>query len=892
MKAFEKLKERLYDSSRDFQERIFLLITMTAEVSVLLVLIGDILLGENIVEIAILTGTVIFSPIVSYLCLKNNRLKIGSIIIAFSVIFVIMPVTFFFGGGLYGGAVIWFSFAFLYIGLLLSGMWRTVMMVLLSVLAFIEYYVGFFHPEFIMKHSDSMFYLDSLVSVLLIGIVIYVMVMFQTKIYKSENRRAMEEAEKVEKLNLSQNRFFSNMSHEIRTPINTIIGLNEMILRENISDEVAEDAANISSASKMLLHLINDILDMSKLESGQMQLTPIVYHPGDMLSEIVGMLWLRAKEKGLEFSVNVAPDLPAELTGDEVRINQILINVLNNAIKYTKEGSVSLSVQCGERNGTTLNVIYTVTDTGKGIKKEDIPYLFTAFRRVDETQNRHIEGTGLGLSIVKQLVDLMGGKITVNSVYTKGSTFIIEIPQQIQSEKPIGSVDVVNAHRSRVREEYVQRFEAPDAKVLVVDDSASNLLVVKKLLRDTHVQIDTASNGAEALKKTLNKEYHVIFMDHLMPEMDGIECHRRIRAQVGGSCRSSKIVALTANAGGESRALYEKEGFDGYLVKPISGDELERELCRLLPSDIVYISGSEDEIFEETISWMRSDQKKRNIVITTESVADLPQEIIDRYDIAVLPHMVCTDEGEFSDGTEIETDGLLKFMRKDTRSVVTKSPDVIAHEEFFARQLQKANNVIHISISSKVANSGCVVAKEAADAFDNVTVIDTWHLSSGQGLIVIEACRLAEAGKTPAEIAKAVETMKNRVSTSFVVDNLDFLARAGQVSYRTAGLTRSFMAKPILVMKNGDIAVRRVYFGSRERVWKKYIDYVLRSRDEIDAEMLFVTYVGLTKRDLDEIKEYTESKMKFKKIYFQKASPAIAVNCGAGTFGLLLKYRG
>lgn len=231
------------------------------------------------------------------------------------------------------------------------------------------------------------------------------MVMFQTKIYKSENRRAMEEAEKVEKLNLSQNRFFSNMSHEIRTPINTIIGLNEMILRENISDEVAEDAANISSASKMLLHLINDILDMSKLESGQMQLTPTVYRPGDMLSEIVGMLWLRAKEKGLEFRMNVAPDLPAELTCDEVRISQILINVLNNAIKYTKEGSVSLSVQCGERNGTALNVIYTVTDTGKGIKKEDIPYLFTAFRRVDETQNRHIEGTGLGLSIVQGITE-------------------------------------------------------------------------------------------------------------------------------------------------------------------------------------------------------------------------------------------------------------------------------------------------------------------------------------------------------------------------------------------------------------------------------------------------------------------------------------------------------
>lgn len=891
MKTYNKLKDFINDPSRSFQERIYLLLTFIAEISVLIVFIADIILGENIAEIIVLGTILAATPILSAVYLRKHKTHIASKFICIGVVFVVLPVTFFFGGGIYGGSPIWFAFSYLYVGLLLSGKWRTVMLILLTLLAGTEYYIGYYHPELVAPHSMDMFFHDSLVSVMLVGIVIYVMVWFQNRMFISENNRAKEEAKKVEELNRSQSRFFSNMSHEIRTPINTIIGLNEMILRENISDEVAEDAANISSASKMLLHLINDILDMSKLESGQMQLTPVNYHPGDMLSDLVGMLWLRAKQKDLEFHVNVAPDIPAELIGDEVRIKQILINVLNNAIKYTKEGQVTLSIQCGEKNGINANIIYTITDSGVGIKKEDIPYLFTAFKRADETENRHIEGTGLGLSIVKQLVDLMNGKVTVNSVYTKGTTFIIEIPQQLVSDQVIGEIDIEKRHEMSKRTGYKQKFEAPDAKVLVVDDNASNLLVVKKLLRDTKVQVDTAESGAEALKMTQNNNYHVIFMDHLMPEMDGIECHRKIVSQVGGRCRSAKIVALTANAGGDCRKLYQSEGFDGYLTKPINGGELETELSRLLPKDIVFMLGDAEEIAAESIQWMHSERKKKNILITTESVADLPREIINKYHIGVLPHMVTTENGIFRDGIEIETTGLLSYMRDETRVVETKPPDVKIHEDFFAHQLERANNVIHISISSKLTNSGCVNAKEAAKAFDNVTVIDTGHLSSGQGIMVLEACRLAEEGKSVSEIVARLEEIKSKVQTSFIVDNLDFLARSRQISYRVADLTKSFMARPVLVLRNGKMGVGSVYFGSRERSWQKYIDHVLRKKNEIDDSILFVTYVGLTSRDLEKIRAYAENKMQFREIYFRQASPAIAVNCGPGTFGFLLKYK-
>ena len=885
------IKKYFLDTGRDMHERLFLLIAPIMLISWILMLIELLATGGSFADIMNHMVCIIICAAASFWAVKNDRLSTGAAVISAVLVLIYLPMTFFFSGGVYSDVPVWFLFAIVFINMSLNGRARSVMLSLHSLAAAFCWVVSYFFPELVIGTTRFNAYLYSVVTIVLAGMATTIMVSVQTSLYSKELELSRAQKKEIEALSASQARFFSSMSHEIRTPINTIIGLNEMILREDISDEVAEDAANVSAASKMLLHLINDILDMSKLESGQMQLTPAEYHPGDMLSELVGMLWLRAKEKGLEFTVSVAPDLPAELTGDEVRIKQILINVLNNAIKYTKEGSVSLSVQCGERSGSTLNVIYTVSDTGMGIKKEDIPYLFTAFRRFDENSNRHIEGTGLGLSIVKQFVDLMNGKITVNSVYTKGSTFIIEIPQQFTGEQSIGEVDLKKSHERGRRVIYHQKFEAPDAKVLVVDDNASNLLVVTKLLRDTRVNIDTAESGAEALKMTLNTEYHVIFMDHLMPEMDGIECHRSIRTQVGGLCRNSRIVALTANAGSESRALYEKEGFDGCLVKPISGDELERELCRLLPKDIVYLSDDRNEIYEETISWLRSDRKKKKIVITTESVADLPQELIDRYGIVILPHKISTGSGTFRDGSEVETTGLLNYMRDESRRVETRPPDVREHEEFFAEQLAAANNIIHISISSQVANSGCPAAKEAAAAFDNVTVIDTGHLSSGQGFFAVEASRLAEAGKTPAEIAESLEKLKNKVHTSFVVENLDFLARAGQISRHVADLTMSFMVRPVLELKKGKIGISRVFFGTKEEVWKKYIDDVLRDKENIDDAVLFITYVGLTNRELESIKEYTESRMHFRRIYFQQSSPAIAVNCGAGTFGLLLKYR-
>ena len=289
------------------------------------------------------------------------------------------------------------------------------------------------------------------------------------------------------------------------------------------------------------------------------------------------------------------------------------------------------------------------------------------------------------------------------------------------------------------------------------------------------------------------------------------------------------------------------------------------------------------------MSWMQTREHKKTLGITTESVADLPTELIKKYNIGILPHMVLTHEGVFRDGRELNQDGLLRYMESPDHKVRTGAPDVAEHEGFFADRLAGANNIVHIVVSNEVLNSGYQPALEASKAFDNVTVIDSRHLSSGQGLMVLEACRLAEEGHSSAEIAEAMKTYKDKIHTSFVVNELDFLARAGQVSYRIANLTRALMIRPVLVMKKGELKIGKLYLGSKERAWRKYIDSVLMPYHNIDKSILFVTYVGLTNRDKEYIRAYIDKKMKFDKIYFHMASPAIAVNCGEGTFGLL--YR-
>lgn len=886
----KKILSWILKEGTGFQERLFRLLALIGLAAIGIGVVAGTLIGESTENVLLVFAAFGVLSVIVAVTLRTKKIQIGAVVTGALVVFLVLPYNFFTSGGFQGGAAVWFLFGLIYVALVIEGKLKIVFLIGGFAMDLACYYVARYYPQYIIVHTDETAYMDSVVTFAIVGALTCCMISFQQKLYTMENDVTKEQKKEIERLNAAQSGFFSNMSHEIRTPINTIIGLNELILREDVSNEVAADAKGIQGASKMLLTLINDILDMSKMEAGKMEIVPDVYDVGAMLSDIVNMIWVRAKEKGLEFHIDVDSAIPARLYGDEVRIKQVLINVLNNAVKYTERGSITLDIQCRREEGNHVTVMYTVTDTGKGIRKESIPHLFDAFSRVDEGTNHYIEGTGLGLSIVKQLVDLMHGEITVNSVFTQGSTFIVTIPQAAGDAEKLGKIDIEKRHMLGERGHYRQSFEAPGARILIVDDNEANLMVETKLLRATKVGIDTAKSGEACLGETLQRHYDVIFMDHLMPGMDGIETLRAIRAQTGGFCHETPVVILTANAGSENQELYRREGFDGYLLKPVSGVELEAELLKFLPKDLVErkngdLAESEDE---ETLKL--AHKLKRPILISTDSVCDLPEYLLEKHRIAMLPYHVVTEGGEFLDGVETGAEGVLSYLAEREGKVRSEAPSVADYERFFAKQLVKAQYIIHVAMA-KNASRGCANALEAAETFDNVIVVDSGHLSSGMGLMVLQAAKLAEAGNTKEQIVEAMERLRTRVRTSFIVDDTKYLARSGRVSAGVHRLCSALMLHPVIVLRNSGMKVGAIRIGTRDRVWKRYIESALDVLGIIDTETLFITYAGLTDEQLGEIETQVAKKVTFGRVIRQKASSAISANCGPGTFGLLFAMK-
>ncbi len=883
----KKLIAAIRDENRTMHERMFLLIAAVGLAVILIDIIVGIIIGESAEDLILLgIGFAVFLALVTA-GIKLKKLDAVSTTISVLVILVLLPLVFFTGGGINGGSPVWFVFSTLFVSMLVYGRKKYVLLTIEALVAVGCYLIAYFFPHTVITHDTGTAYIDSIVSLIFVSGVLTLMVGFEISVLRKEKERSEEKSRQIEELNRSQNSFFSSMSHEIRTPINTIIGLNEMILREDISDEVADDARNIQSASKLLLSLINDILDMSKMESGKMEIVPVIYDVGKMLSDIAGMTWVRARDKGLEFKIDVDPTMPAQLLSDEVRIKQIIINLLGNAVKYTSAGSVNLSVHCRRTSTNKVLVTYSVEDTGIGIRKENIPYLFDAFRRVDEKKNRYIEGTGLGLAIVKQLVDLLGGEISVNSIYMQGSVFAVSIEQETVDDSVIGTFSIEDFRGSLPGTRPTDIFEAPKASVLIVDDNSANLLVAEKLLRGTKVMTDTADSGEACLKLTLQKHYDAILMDHLMPGMNGIECLHAIRAQSGGFCRETPVIALTANAGSDDQALYRREGFDGYLMKPVETAALEAALLDVLPSALVEIkSGSATKY--GTRNAVRETVRKVPLLITTDSVSDLPGDLAAQLGIPVLPYKVYTDSGEFDDGIEADGDVLIRCMQDEGFSARSDCPSVAEYERFFAGQLSRAQHIIHIAMAKR-SSSGFANASEAALAFYNVTVIDSGHLSSGMGLMAIAAkTRIdSESSTDPDELCAELVKMRDRIQTSFILENTEYLYRSGRLSERINKLCKAFMIHPVIVMKNSTMTVGRLYVGGLDKARRDYIRNTLRAPETIDTGTLFITYVGMSNEEIEQIKTEALKYVKFEKIYLKKASPAISANCGAGTFGLL-----
>ena len=415
------------------------------------------------------------------------------------------------------------------------------------------------------------------------------LLIFNSIVLMTYNRKLSEAALQANGANEAKSYFLSTMSHDIRTPMNAILGLNEMVLRDSQDDNIRMYSENIKTAGNTLLGIINDILDFSKIEAGKMEIVNVDYSTASLLNDLVNMVQKKAEEKGLTFNPDIDKDIPMLLNGDEIRIKQIIINILSNAVKYTREGSVAFSVHAHKLKDKQDSVMLkvSVADTGIGIKQEDLDRLFIAFERIDEKKNRNIEGTGLGMTIVQRFLGMMGSHLEVESEYGKGSVFSFELEQKVVKWDPIGDFEEAFRRSLSERKNYREKFTAPDARVLVVDDTAVNLTVFVNLLKRTGLMIDTAESGDECISLFAANHYDVIFLDHMMPDKDGIETLREMKALTDTPNTGTPVICLTANAISGMREMYTNAGFDDYLTKPIDAERLEMMLIQYLPEDKV-----------------------------------------------------------------------------------------------------------------------------------------------------------------------------------------------------------------------------------------------------------------------------------------------------------------
>ncbi len=579
--TFAKFLHTFFRKELELRTKIFHVLAM-AGVLICVVMIVVSLLQNMMISMAICVLSGIVSIGLLIYSARGGRSEICHWATVVCIFLVLFPCLFVYGGGYQGGMPFFFIFAVVFTVYMLDG-WRIWVVTGFELLYYAAYCVfAYYYPQWIVSfpsERDAM--IDKIIGFVSVSVALGLTMFVQFRMYQKQQKelekaRADAEAARAdaEVANHAKSSFLAHMSHEIRTPIHVITSINELIRTEAPNGKIREYGEKIRDAGELLRGLVDNILDMSKIEAGKTELTASPYRTAELMRvlELTGQT--RCQARSLKFHC-IKRDLPDYLHGDIPHIQQIIVNLLGNAVKYTETGSVTLTVSCkpGDTPEKTI-LCAAVTDTGIGIEEASIPHLFDAFTRADLPSHRYIEGTGLGLTIVKELCQLMGGSIRVESRRGWGSTFTVELPQALAGEK-----DLIGHKES-------ETFIAPEARVLVVDDNAENLSVMRELLHRTRLQVDTLTSGKAALEAVAGKQYHVVLLDYMMPEMDGVETLRRLREIPGFT---APVVVLTANAVAGTREALLEAGFAAYLTKPIPWGRLESLLMELLPPELVTV---------------------------------------------------------------------------------------------------------------------------------------------------------------------------------------------------------------------------------------------------------------------------------------------------------------
>lgn len=882
---FGNMKRILSGENTNLRQRMFYIISIVGLVLSVFGIIESAMITEAEM-IGISLAAMLACIFISYfLEMKFGFLDGASLLVGFGMCVIAFPNMFFLNGGVEGGATLYLCLNIIYVSLLFEGPLMLILFGFFVILDASVYWVAYNFPYLIMPlESEEAILLDSMYSVIAVGLAVAVMVQLHIRAFASQREQVVLQKAELEENAKSKNKFFASMSHEVRSPINTILGLNEMIIRENKAPEINEYASSVKDAGKMLLSLINDILDISQMDMGKMEIVPTVYNTTELLTELTDMMSVQLTQKKLEFILDIDQELPSKMYGDKKRIQQVLINLLTNAVKYTSEGSVTLSVRVEEKNSDVVKLKMAVSDTGIGIRKEDMESLFDLFKRVDLERNSNIEGSGLGLPLTNQLVELMNGELKVDSIYTKGSTFTVLLTQEIIDVKSIGKSGESWIPSRHAQESYQQLFEAPEARILVVDDLPTNVTIIEKLLSKTLVQIDKAYSGQEALMRTKEKYYHLILLDHQMPEMDGIETVAEIRKQDNGLCRQSPVIALTANLFSGAEQFYREKGFDSYLEKPVDGILLEKMIVSYLPAEIVEKHSAAHSLEDTTYRSVHTIRKKR-VKITTDCVADLSNEQLRKYDIGLMYLYIKTEKGRFADTIEIDSSNLPQYLKEDTLLATADGVSVEEFEQFYAEQLSGAEEIIHISMASDSGKSyGVAVA--AAQSFGHVHVIDSKQISCGQSLLVMYAAKLAQEDNLSVEqLISQIEEIRGHIKTQFMVPSADYFYKTGYTSKRMAMLCKVLQLRPILKMKGSRIDVAGFCTGDIHAARRKFIARSMRRKKRIDPEIVYISQVVLGVKEQEMVKNEILRQLPFKKVYLQKASFSCACNAGPEAVG-------